>query len=184
MTITRRQVLATGSAGLGAGLLPTLVRAQAATATLAFGPSTAVYALGMIAEAKGFFKLENLDFKLVIGNAGDTVSLSDLHNRFNTSIPPIKNAIFASLVGSGYYARRPDSVRSNYIVGGVITAMLLIWGGSFLADPFGRVICEASHNKEEILLGEIDLKKLENVRPGSQKARGVETSRRSLIRRL
>jgi len=70
MTITRRQALATGSAALGAGLLPTLARAQAATATLAFGPATAVYALGMIAEAKGFFKLENLDFKLVIGNAG------------------------------------------------------------------------------------------------------------------
>jgi NitT/TauT family transport system substrate-binding protein len=70
MIITRRQALATGSAALGAGLLPTLVRAQAATATLAFGPATAVYALGMIAETKGFFKLENLDFKLVIGNAG------------------------------------------------------------------------------------------------------------------
>jgi len=71
MIITRRQALTTGgSAALGAGFLPTLVRAQAATATLAFGPATAVYALGMIAEAKGLFKLENLDFKLVIGNAG------------------------------------------------------------------------------------------------------------------
>ncbi|MFZ0855100.1 MAG: ABC transporter substrate-binding protein, partial [Hyphomicrobiaceae bacterium] len=70
MTITRRQALITGSATLSAGLLPALVRAQAATATLAFGPATAVYSLGMIAEAKGFFKSENLDFKLLLGNAG------------------------------------------------------------------------------------------------------------------
>jgi NitT/TauT family transport system substrate-binding protein len=70
MTITRRQVLLTGSAALGAGLMPSLGRAQGTTATLAFGPSTAVYALGMIAEAKGFFRAENLDLKLVVGNAG------------------------------------------------------------------------------------------------------------------
>lgn len=70
MKITRRQTLVAGTSALGAGLLPSLGRAQAATATLAFGPSTAVYSLGMIAEAKGLFKSENLDFKLVIGNAG------------------------------------------------------------------------------------------------------------------
>jgi hypothetical protein len=69
MTITRRQVLATGAAALGAGLMPP-PRAQGATATLAFGPATPVYALGPIAEAKGYFKAENLDFKLVVGNAG------------------------------------------------------------------------------------------------------------------
>ncbi len=44
--------------------------AQTPTATLAFGPATAVYALGMIAEAKGYFKSEGLDFKLLLGNAG------------------------------------------------------------------------------------------------------------------
>jgi NitT/TauT family transport system substrate-binding protein len=70
MTISRRQVLITGSAALGAGLLPSFTRAQGATATLAFGPATPVYALGLIAEAKGFFRAENLDFKLVVGNAG------------------------------------------------------------------------------------------------------------------
>jgi NitT/TauT family transport system substrate-binding protein len=70
MTTTRRQVLVTGAAALGAGLMPSSTRAQAGTATLAFGPSTPVYALGMIAEAKGYFKAENLDFKVVLGNAG------------------------------------------------------------------------------------------------------------------
>src|SRR5579864_5843477 len=41
---------------------------------------------------------------------------------------------------------------------------LEFWGGSFLADPFGRVIAKASHEKEEILVGEIDLGLLEDTR--------------------
>jgi len=38
------------------------------------------------------------------------------------------------------------------------------WGGSFLADPFGRIIAKASHDAEEVLLGEIDLAHLEDTR--------------------
>ena len=41
---------------------------------------------------------------------------------------------------------------------------LEFWGGSFLCDPFGVVIAEASHDKEEILIGEIDLARIEDVR--------------------
>jgi len=41
---------------------------------------------------------------------------------------------------------------------------LEFWGGSFLADPFGRVIAKASHDSEEILLGEIDPTLLEDTR--------------------
>jgi len=43
-------------------------------------------------------------------------------------------------------------------------AGLEFWGGSFLCDPFGRVIAEASHDKEEILIGQVDLKVLEDIR--------------------
>ena len=38
------------------------------------------------------------------------------------------------------------------------------WGGSFLCDPFGRIIAKASHDREEILLAEIDLALLEDTR--------------------
>jgi N-carbamoylputrescine amidase len=38
------------------------------------------------------------------------------------------------------------------------------WGGSFLADPFGRIIAKASHDAEEILIGEIDLALIEETR--------------------
>jgi N-carbamoylputrescine amidase len=41
---------------------------------------------------------------------------------------------------------------------------LEFWGGSFLADPFGRILGKASHNKEEILIGEVDLAAIEDTR--------------------
>ena len=41
---------------------------------------------------------------------------------------------------------------------------LEFWGGSFLCDPFGTVLAEASHEKEEILIGDVDLRKLEEIR--------------------
>ena len=41
---------------------------------------------------------------------------------------------------------------------------LEFWGGSFLADPFGRIIAKASHNAEEVLIGEIDLALMEETR--------------------
>jgi N-carbamoylputrescine amidase len=41
---------------------------------------------------------------------------------------------------------------------------LEFWGGSFIADPFGRVILKASHHREEILVADIDLRLLEDTR--------------------
>jgi N-carbamoylputrescine amidase len=41
---------------------------------------------------------------------------------------------------------------------------LEFWGGSFLCDPFGQVIAEASHDKEDILVGEVDTRKMEEIR--------------------
>ncbi|MBV8893066.1 MAG: carbon-nitrogen hydrolase [Acidobacteria bacterium] len=41
---------------------------------------------------------------------------------------------------------------------------LEFWGGSFLCDPFGCVVAEASWDKEQILVGEVDLRKLEDTR--------------------
>ena len=38
------------------------------------------------------------------------------------------------------------------------------WGSSFIADPQGVILAEASVNREEILIAEIDLKHLENIR--------------------
>ncbi len=45
-------------------------------------------------------------------------------------------------------------------------AGLEFWGTSFLCDPFGVVIAEASTDREEILVGEVDLGRIEEVRRG------------------
>jgi N-carbamoylputrescine amidase len=41
---------------------------------------------------------------------------------------------------------------------------LEFWGGSFISDPFGRVIAEAPHDEEAVLLAEVDMHLIEDVR--------------------
>jgi N-carbamoylputrescine amidase len=41
---------------------------------------------------------------------------------------------------------------------------LEFWGGSFVADPFGQVVAQASNEAEEILVAEIDPRQVETVR--------------------
>ncbi len=45
-------------------------------------------------------------------------------------------------------------------------AGLEFWGTSFLCDPFGVVVAEGSTDREEILVGEVDLARIEEVRRG------------------
>jgi N-carbamoylputrescine amidase len=40
------------------------------------------------------------------------------------------------------------------------------WGSSFLADPFGTIVTEAPKDREAILIGEVDLARIEEVRRG------------------
>jgi N-carbamoylputrescine amidase len=41
---------------------------------------------------------------------------------------------------------------------------LEFWGASFVADPFGQVVAEASHDREEILVAKCDPRRIEEVR--------------------
>jgi N-carbamoylputrescine amidase len=41
---------------------------------------------------------------------------------------------------------------------------LEFWGASFVADPFGQVMAEAPHEREEILIAECDPRRIEDVR--------------------
>ena len=43
---------------------------------------------------------------------------------------------------------------------------LEFWGTSFLADPFGVVLAEASVDREETLLATVDPARIEEVRQG------------------
>ena len=71
------------------------------------------------------------------GNAGDSVSLDDLHNTFYTNIPDIKNQIFYSLLGNGYYTHRPDTVRAAYLGFGFVAGVIAIGGGVWLSQRLG-----------------------------------------------
>lgn len=70
----------------------------------------------------------------------------------------IANGIFVGAVNR--VGHETGNIRGNEAQG----AGLEFWGGSFIADPFGRIIAQAGHDKEEILLGEVDVKAMEEVR--------------------
>jgi N-carbamoylputrescine amidase len=70
----------------------------------------------------------------------------------------IANGVYVAVVNR--VGHENGDVRGNAAPG----AGLEFWGGSFISDPFGQVIAEASHDKEEILIGEVDLRRLEDTR--------------------
>jgi len=70
----------------------------------------------------------------------------------------IANGVFVAVVNR--VGHEFGDIRGNRAAG----KGLEFWGGSFLCDPFGRVIAEASHDKEEILIGTCDLKLIEETR--------------------
>jgi N-carbamoylputrescine amidase len=44
------------------------------------------------------------------------------------------------------------------------SAGIEFWGNSFICDPQGIIIAEASHDKEEILIAEVDIDRIEYIR--------------------
>jgi len=63
--------------------------------------------------------------------------------------------------------------RSHAVANGVFVAVanriglegnLEFWGGSFVADPFGRILARASHDREEVLVVDCDLGLIDETR--------------------
>ncbi len=63
--------------------------------------------------------------------------------------------------------------RSHAVANGVFVAVanrvglegnLEFWGGSFVADPFGRILVRASHDREEIVIARCDLRLIDETR--------------------
>jgi N-carbamoylputrescine amidase len=65
----------------------------------------------------------------------------------------VANGIYVAVVNRTGH-ERPDQK----------SAGIEFWGSSFVTDPQGVLVAEASVDKEEILLADIDLRRLENVR--------------------
>ena len=70
----------------------------------------------------------------------------------------IANGVYVAVVNR--VGHESGNIRGNQVKG----AGLEFWGGSFFCDPFGTVLAEAPHDKETILLGEVDPRKMEDVR--------------------
>jgi N-carbamoylputrescine amidase len=73
----------------------------------------------------------------------------------------------AHAIANGVYVAGVNRVGHEHgdVLGNKATGPgLEFWGGSFLADPFGRIIAKASHDAEEVLMGEINLSVVEDTR--------------------
>ena len=82
------------------------------------------------------------------------------HNAWRTiqRAHAIANGVYVGVVNR--VGLETGDIRGNSVPG----KGLEFWGGSFFCDPFGRVLAEASHDKEEIVLGEVDLESSEDIR--------------------
>jgi len=63
-------------------------------------------------------------------------------------------------IANGLYVAAVNRVGYEGPPGGGIE----FWGGSFVADPFGQVVAEASHDGEQTLVVECDPRRIEDVR--------------------
>ncbi len=70
----------------------------------------------------------------------------------------IANGVYVAVVNR--VGHETGDIRGNAAPG----AGLEFWGGSFLCDPFGVVVAEAPHDREQVVIGEVDLAHLEEVR--------------------
>jgi len=70
----------------------------------------------------------------------------------------IANGVYVAVANR--VGHESGNIRGNEVKG----AGLEFWGGSFFCDPFGTVLAEAPHDRETILLGEVEARKMEDVR--------------------
>jgi N-carbamoylputrescine amidase len=65
-------------------------------------------------------------------------------------------------VANGCYVAAANRIGHEVPPGG--GAGIQFWGSSFIADPQGQILAEASIDREQILLAEVDLERIEDVR--------------------
>lgn len=73
----------------------------------------------------------------------DTVSLSDLKNKFYKHLPGLRDGLYSDLASDGLYTSRPDRVRVLYIVGGASVGGLIAAMGGVLMTAFGMQLAAA-----------------------------------------
>jgi len=72
------------------------------------------------------------------------------------------NVMKGHAVANGIYIAAANRIGLEQYVPN--TAGIEFWGSSFIAGPQGEILAQASHDKEEILIAEVDLDLQENIR--------------------
>lgn len=72
------------------------------------------------------------------------------------------NVMKGHAVANGVYVAAANRIGLEQYLPG--TEGIQFWGASFIAGPQGEILAQASHDKEEILIAEVDLDLQENVR--------------------
>ncbi len=72
------------------------------------------------------------------------------------------NVMKGHAVANGIYVAAANRIGLEQYIPG--TAGIEFWGASFICGPQGEILAQASHDKEEILIAEIDLPLMEDVR--------------------
>ena len=83
-------------------------------------------------EWKGL-KAHEEDLLVALFGADTEVRLSDLKNKFYKKLPGLRDELYGMLVSRGFYTRRPDRVRSLYVIAGAV-------GGGLLAAASGTLM--------------------------------------------
>ena len=72
------------------------------------------------------------------------------------------NVMKGHAVANGVYVAAANRIGLEHYLPN--TSGIQFWGSSFIAGPQGEILAQASHDKEEILIAEVDLDLQENVR--------------------
>ena len=65
-------------------------------------------------------------FSALFGS-GKKISLDDLKAKFYKSLPEIKDGLYEDVVKKGYFEKNPNKVRNNYLIAGILVAILPIF---------------------------------------------------------
>ena len=80
----------------------------------------------------------------------------------------LKESDFVAQLDSWITIQKSHAVANGVYVGAVNRigreGEIVFWGNSFIADPFGKIIVQASSNKEEILVADVELDLVEQKR--------------------
>ncbi|HLQ58325.1 MAG TPA: LemA family protein [Gemmatimonadales bacterium] len=91
------------------------------------------YTLHRLTQGESLAAHESRVFGGIFDGRGESVELSALKDEFYKELPPIRDAIFDELTGSGFYRDRPDKVRQKWMGIAVAVALLIGVGGTYLS---------------------------------------------------